>query len=282
MAKLESERLRRRARRKRRGAARPAAPPAPGEAGGTEQADAFTVVVVAQRAPEDPFGSARSVTALDAAAFDDAAARTVPEGLAEVPGVFVRQTNPAGGAPIIRGLVGPQNLADFSHIGHVFHGAASWLCRRLRARGVRGRRSLHGALDRGLGRRRLGAESVRERSRGPSAERDPLAAGEACLRVARGAAAHRSRVGVRGQGLTTYPRGDDPNRARARARARPTTTDDRHTRFAVMSGAPVRRCSPEAPPEACRGYASIRSRARRSCRPCEPRARARGRAASGA
>ena len=36
--------------------------------------------------------------------------RTTPEALRESPGVFVQQTNPGGGSPIIRGLVGPQNL----------------------------------------------------------------------------------------------------------------------------------------------------------------------------
>lgn len=67
-------------------------------------------VVVARGVPEDPLDSLRVVDVLDEQLLRDRRPRTVPEALAEVPGAFVQKTNHGGGSPIIRGMVGPQNL----------------------------------------------------------------------------------------------------------------------------------------------------------------------------
>lgn len=68
------------------------------------------LTVVGSRHPEDPFTSDRSVAVIEGAELLERMARTVPEALWDTPGVYVQQTNPGGGAPFIRGLVGPQNL----------------------------------------------------------------------------------------------------------------------------------------------------------------------------
>ena len=70
----------------------------------------YQTVVVGTRHPEDPFRSDRSVATVDSRALAERAPRTTPEALWEAPGVFVQQTNHGGGAPIVRGMVGPQNL----------------------------------------------------------------------------------------------------------------------------------------------------------------------------
>ncbi|MBN1945590.1 MAG: TonB-dependent receptor [Bradymonadales bacterium] len=70
----------------------------------------YETVVVAERTPEDPFQSSRSVSALEREAIEEQAPRTTPEALAESPSVLVQQTNYGGGSPIIRGMIGPQNL----------------------------------------------------------------------------------------------------------------------------------------------------------------------------
>ncbi|MBU52637.1 MAG: hypothetical protein CL920_28405 [Deltaproteobacteria bacterium] len=70
----------------------------------------FQSVTVGQRAPEDPFRSARSISVLDRKTIEERRPRTTPEALQETPGVFLQKTNHGGGAPIIRGGVGPQVL----------------------------------------------------------------------------------------------------------------------------------------------------------------------------
>jgi outer membrane receptor protein involved in Fe transport len=70
----------------------------------------YETMVTASRSPEDAFSSERAVDVVDADEIGEAQPRTVPEALRESPGVFVQQTNPGGGAPIVRGMVGPQNL----------------------------------------------------------------------------------------------------------------------------------------------------------------------------
>jgi len=67
-------------------------------------------VIVARAVPEDPFDALRAVEVLDDDELTRRRPRTVPEALAEVPGVFVQKTNHAGGSPFVRGLTGPQNL----------------------------------------------------------------------------------------------------------------------------------------------------------------------------
>ncbi len=68
------------------------------------------LTVVAKRLPEDPFESDRSVCVLERKALAERAPRTVPEALSGAPGVFVQKTNHGGGSPIVRGMIGPQNL----------------------------------------------------------------------------------------------------------------------------------------------------------------------------
>lgn len=78
---------------------------------GHEAPTALPPVVVSDTRVERPaFDSARSVDVVTRDELDEAAPRTTPEALREVPGVFVQQTNFGGGSPILRGLVGPQVL----------------------------------------------------------------------------------------------------------------------------------------------------------------------------
>jgi iron complex outermembrane receptor protein/hemoglobin/transferrin/lactoferrin receptor protein len=66
--------------------------------------------VVARGVHEDPFDALREVDVLDARDLAERRPRTVPEALAEIPGAYVQKTNHAGGSPVVRGMIGPQNL----------------------------------------------------------------------------------------------------------------------------------------------------------------------------
>jgi len=68
------------------------------------------IVVTAKRKEEASFESDRSVAVVGAIKLAEQTPRTAPEALMEAPGVFVQKTNHGGGSPIIRGMVGPQNL----------------------------------------------------------------------------------------------------------------------------------------------------------------------------
>ena len=70
----------------------------------------YESVVVGKRLPEAAAFAERSVSVVGPRALTERAPRTVPEALLEAPGVFVQQTNHGGGSPIIRGMIGPQNL----------------------------------------------------------------------------------------------------------------------------------------------------------------------------
>jgi len=70
----------------------------------------FGQVVVGKRVPEPPFLSDRSMSVLKQENLQQCGPRTTPEALWDAPGVFVQQTNHGGGAPILRGMIGPQNL----------------------------------------------------------------------------------------------------------------------------------------------------------------------------
>jgi outer membrane receptor protein involved in Fe transport len=70
----------------------------------------YESVVVGKRLPEAAAFAERSVSVISPQALTERAPRTVPEALLEAPGVFVQQTNHGGGSPIIRGMIGPQNL----------------------------------------------------------------------------------------------------------------------------------------------------------------------------
>lgn len=74
-----------------------------------EEADASTVVV-ARGIPEDPLDALRVVDVIDSRQLSERRPRTVPEALMEGAGAYIQKTNHAGGSPIIRGMVGPQNL----------------------------------------------------------------------------------------------------------------------------------------------------------------------------
>jgi len=79
-------------------------------AAGAQDDDEYVTVVTAKGLPEDPFLSDRSVTTLDEDALEESPGKSLPEALQESPGVFVQHTNYGGGAPILRGLIGPQVL----------------------------------------------------------------------------------------------------------------------------------------------------------------------------
>lgn len=72
--------------------------------------DEYHSVVVGKRQREDPFLCDRSVSIVDRAALKEHPPRTLPEALRDSVGVFVQQTNTGGGSPILRGMIGPQNL----------------------------------------------------------------------------------------------------------------------------------------------------------------------------
>lgn len=67
-------------------------------------------LVVQSAAPSDPSRLGRSGAERDAQAARDRGDMTLPELLAREPGVLMQQTSPAAGAPIMRGMVGPQVL----------------------------------------------------------------------------------------------------------------------------------------------------------------------------
>ncbi|MDO8794494.1 MAG: TonB-dependent receptor [Vicinamibacterales bacterium] len=69
-----------------------------------------TVVVTAGRAEQRPFDVPRSVTVVEVADLDDRLPPTIPDALADAPGLFLQKTNPGSGAPYIRGMLGNQIL----------------------------------------------------------------------------------------------------------------------------------------------------------------------------
>jgi len=68
------------------------------------------VVVSARRFPEQVFKSPFSISRISNPLRDARLARTLPEALAYLPGVFVQKTNHGGGSPFLRGLTGNQTL----------------------------------------------------------------------------------------------------------------------------------------------------------------------------
>lgn len=68
------------------------------------------VVVSARRFPEKVFKSPFSINQISNPLRDARLARTLPEALAYLPGVFVQKTNHGGGSPFLRGLTGNQTL----------------------------------------------------------------------------------------------------------------------------------------------------------------------------
>jgi outer membrane receptor protein involved in Fe transport len=99
------------------GGAAPAAadePPAKEDpsAGTASAADepGFETVVTASREEQPRLAAPRSVAVVTSERAAEIGAADVPGSLIEVPGVEVQRTNRGAGSPIIRGLIGPQNL----------------------------------------------------------------------------------------------------------------------------------------------------------------------------
>ena len=81
-----------------------------GEAQESAKDPQYTTVVTGKLGPEPLYSADRSISVVDKKALRERAPRTVPEALWEAPGVYVQQTNHAGGSPMVRGMIGPQVL----------------------------------------------------------------------------------------------------------------------------------------------------------------------------
>jgi len=69
------------------------------------------VVVTTTRRNKEPLqDSVRSADVVDEAALEEIQAQNAADTMEEMTGVFVQRTNRGAGAPILRGLIGPQNL----------------------------------------------------------------------------------------------------------------------------------------------------------------------------
>lgn len=68
------------------------------------------VVVTPKRGQQKAFEASRAVNAVDEARIREVQARSIPDALEDEEGVHVQRTNRGAGAPVIRGLIGPQNL----------------------------------------------------------------------------------------------------------------------------------------------------------------------------
>jgi outer membrane receptor protein involved in Fe transport len=74
------------------------------------RADDYETVVAASRADDASFEAPMAVESIDSEEMDHAQARTLPDAVENASGVAMQRTNRGAGAPIIRGLIGPQNL----------------------------------------------------------------------------------------------------------------------------------------------------------------------------
>ncbi len=74
----------------------------------SEQVEEF--VITAKREQEHTFEVDRSLHLVSSENLIESQGQSLPESLQESCGVFVQQTNRGGGAPILRGMIGPQNL----------------------------------------------------------------------------------------------------------------------------------------------------------------------------
>ena len=75
-----------------------------------EDTEITEYVTVATRKPEDPNLCARTLSILSEKELKEQSPNSIPEALFDSPGIFVQKTNHGGGSPIIRGMIGPQNL----------------------------------------------------------------------------------------------------------------------------------------------------------------------------
>ena len=67
-------------------------------------------VVTASRANEDSLQAMSSIGVVTGEQFDQQNHRTIPEALAQTPGVMVQKTTHGHGSPFVRGFTGRQNL----------------------------------------------------------------------------------------------------------------------------------------------------------------------------
>lgn len=88
--------------------AEPVAPAPPRYA--DEEDEAYRTVVTASRANERAFESPRAITVLHRSELREAQPATTPEALRDQVGMTMQRTNTAGGAPILRGLLGQHVL----------------------------------------------------------------------------------------------------------------------------------------------------------------------------
>ncbi len=70
----------------------------------------YEAITVGTRQHEEAFRSPRSYNLLNRKRLEEKRPRSVPEALQEEAGIFVQKTNHGGGAPILRGTIGPQVL----------------------------------------------------------------------------------------------------------------------------------------------------------------------------
>ena len=68
------------------------------------------VVITAQRTATNRFSTPEAISVLSAKNMQQLQARTTPEALTNMTGVFVQKTNHGGGSPFVRGLTGNQTL----------------------------------------------------------------------------------------------------------------------------------------------------------------------------
>ncbi|MBT9558674.1 MAG: TonB-dependent receptor [Myxococcales bacterium] len=72
--------------------------------------DVPPVVITGTRRPERPLEAPVSVDAVPSKTLETKQATTAADAIEATPGVFMQRSNSGAGAPIIRGLIGPQNL----------------------------------------------------------------------------------------------------------------------------------------------------------------------------
>lgn len=77
---------------------------------GTSEGAGYETVVTATRFAEVAFDSPRSIDSVSQRRLREQGASTTPAALEATPGVTMQRTNAAGGAPIVRGLIGQQVL----------------------------------------------------------------------------------------------------------------------------------------------------------------------------
>jgi outer membrane receptor protein involved in Fe transport len=68
------------------------------------------IVISARRVESDEFSSPEAISVLNSKSLQQESARSTPEAIMGTTGAFLQKTNHGGGSPIIRGLIGNQNL----------------------------------------------------------------------------------------------------------------------------------------------------------------------------